>query len=133
MINLPLDIPGEMKEWPRQWNGKDTAEGRRTLAALEEIWGAVEVSGPDDAVLENCLRTLWILGFELSRDFLLDRRLPKEVSLGRRIAAVIEDGGPLLFGYYAEPDTARFELGCEQIEQALRRANVWATLAIPFQ
>ena len=129
MIFLPRDIPGEMKQWPRQWNGKDTPDGQKTLIALSEIWRSVEAARWDDSILENCLRTLWIMGFELSRDFLLDRRLPKEVPLGRRIASVIEDGGPLLFGFYADTDTDRFELGCEQIELALRRANTWATLA----
>lgn len=133
MIVLPRDIPGEMREWPRQWNGKDTLEGRKTLAALAEIWRSVEIADWDDSVLENCLRTLWIMGFELSRDFILDRRLPQEVPLGRRITAVIEDGGPLLFGFYAETDTDRFEQGCEQIELALRRANTWVTLSASTQ
>jgi hypothetical protein len=133
MIFLPRDIPDEMKEWPRQWNGKFTPEGRETLAALEEIWRTVEAAGGDNSVLENCLRTLWILGFEHCRDFLVDRRLPKEVPLGRRIATTIEEGGPLLFGFYAQSDTERFELGCQQIELALRRANAWTTLAALLQ
>lgn len=133
MIALPHDIRAEMSEWPRQWNGKETDEGWKILTALTAIWSSVEQAGFNTETRENCLRTPWIMGFELNRDFLLDAHLPKEVPIGRRITSIIEDGGPLLFAFYSDSDTSRFETGCEQIELALRRSHAWAALTAPPQ
>jgi hypothetical protein len=100
---------------------------------LLEIWQCVEIARFSDEDRENCLRTLWILGFEVSRDELMDHRLPREVSARKRIFLMIEDGGPLLFGFYAESDVDRFEEGCQSIERALRIAKAWYSFSAPRQ
>jgi hypothetical protein len=129
---LSEHLAGAMSEWPRQWEPTGPREGERILRYLKGLWDIVVKEYPvEEYRQENCLRTLWILGYELSRDPLLDPKL-REVPLARRAQMIIEEEGPLLFAFYSRSDETRFATGCRDIELALRRRSEWETFANPM-
>lgn len=127
----PEHLESVMSEWPRQWEPTGLREGERILRYLRRLRGAVEREYPmEEDRQENCLRALWILGYELSRDPLLDPKL-REVPLGRRAQMMIEEEGPLLFAFYSRSDEDRFAAACRDIELALRRRGAWESFPEP--
>jgi hypothetical protein len=118
-------IEEELNKWPEQWESEPTPEGLRILAYIKSVWSAVEREYLEEQRRENCLRALWILGFELTRDILLSPRLPEKISVQNRAQPIIEEEGPLLFAFYSDNDQERFSTACRDIELALRRQNLW--------
>lgn len=73
-------IDETMNEWPSQWFGKSkeaAIRGPKILQSMCELWRLIEQEKLSDPERELHFRALWVMGFELSRDCLLSRHLPK--------------------------------------------------------
>jgi hypothetical protein len=122
---LADQIEEEMNRWLGQWVPNAMRENAPVLECLKRYWRSVDKEYPlEEDRRENCFRALWILGYELSRDGLLDPKLP-ELPATKRAQRIIEDEGPLLFAFYSRSDEERFGVACRDIELALRRRGEW--------
>jgi hypothetical protein len=123
---LPDKIEEVIDEWPINWAGHSSGTKRefyQIASRLKSLWFIIsELLDEEDQ--EQHFKALWILGYELSRDHLLSKALPL-VSVEFRIKTMIEDNGPLLFGYYTGADESEFGKCCETFERGLRRAGLW--------
>lgn len=120
-------IDDAMSEWPMHWYGKvpsrEKAHVRRILHSLRELWTLIVGDQSLTLHQEILLRSLWILGFELSRDRCISEYLP-DLPVNERIGQMIEDGC-LLFGFYTDDETDRFNECCQLLERLLRSKGVW--------
>jgi hypothetical protein len=116
-----------MTEWPAHWFGHSKEAltyGRDNLRFIRELWQLTARENLPEHERELHLRALWVMGFELSRDSLLSPNLAK-LPIGGRIKSIVEDGGPLLFGFYTEHEEEQFANCCQTFERVLRRAGLW--------
>ena len=124
---FPGKIEETMNEWPTYWTGspsKPRREFREILANLKLIWELANTEPMTEIQQELHFKALWILGYELSRDRIMSPNM-SVVPIKLRIRLILEDGGPLLFGYYSSDDEDRFEKCCVTFERVLRRNGLW--------
>lgn len=120
-------IDETMNEWPLQWFGRSrqaVTYGPKILHFIRELWRMTEQENLNDPGRELHFRALWVMGFELSRDSLLSKDLPK-LPVAGRIKSMIEDAGPLLFAFYTELEEDQFAYCCQTFERVLRRSGLW--------
>ncbi len=125
---LPEKIDEAMNEWPTFWtagyNSRMSIELSELLKNLKTIWGLVAKECYSEEAQEIHFKALWLLGYELSRDRIMSK-LMSSVPVQYRIKSMIEDQGPLLFGYYTTAESEQFEMCCENLEKLLRSSGLW--------
>ncbi len=128
---LSVCVDEVMSEWPVQWYGKSRragTEGPSNLRMLKALWNLVRPHLETDQEQQQHFRALWLIGFELSRDYILDEILPS-LPNEQRLRRMIEDCGPLLFGYYTDQEEECFAECCETFERVLRQGGLWDNMA----
>lgn len=119
-----------MDEWPAQWCGKShrrRSEGQSILFILKNLWSQVESELEHEEEHEAHFKALWLIGYEISRDYLIEPLL-SSLPADQRIKRIIEDGGPLLFAYYTSTEEEIFEECCVTFERVLRRSGQWESI-----
>lgn len=122
-------IDQTMDEWLTYWtagySSRLNSEHKDLLQLLKNLWCLVAKESIGEELEEVHFKALWFLGYELSHDRIISKHM-SSVPIKFRLKNMIEDQGPLLFGFYTDDDCDQFASSCETFERLLRQSGLWS-------
>jgi hypothetical protein len=115
----------DLDEWPMSWRyeARDVAPGRQLMACFKPFLRHLLDLGLSGKTLRRHRDNLWLLGGELIRSLHEAPRLRRRLIDQLVLAAVDEDGGPLIRHGASETQQRSFDATCRKLYRFLNERN----------
>ena len=115
----------DLDEWPASWKyeERDVAPGRGMVDCFKPFLHHLLSLGLSRKTLRRHRDNLWLLGGELIRGLHQTRRLRRRPIVELVLAAVDEEGGPLISHGASEEEQRAFDATCRKLYSFLKGRN----------